>query len=334
MGVFSESFISPFSHSTTGGTSLFTRTASETSQRALREQNDDRNAKMKKHKELQLSSTRKMTAVVALLIMGCFLLVLPLQAFAELDGENSAVGVKPGDWVKYDFTHVSIWSLWENDWTKLEIQNVSGTIVTIHVSTRFPVSNDRMECEDAVLNIDVKENWIEKHPPSSPYDLPNAPYDLPYDMPYVIAGNLSLGGHAFNLLLETLSTSRPPSCKNYSLNYDIVSRNYGEAVREVLLINQSFDKPFFGYGMKVYDEFCWDRVTGLLLEHNSIADIHGNTGNVDMAYFMRITDTNLWKMPQPSPPWLQITLGVALPIAAIMLVVTIPKKRNNKKQEA
>ncbi len=307
---------------------MSTRTVSTVLQRVSCKGND-RNAKNTTkcgRQRIHLVRKAVATAAMMLLIISCLLRGLSLRGFAEPDDKNCVVVVKAGDWAKYDFTHVSILSGWENDWTEVEIQNVSGTNVTIHVSTRYPVSDDRMECVDAVLSVDVKENWIEKHHFSA--------YDLSYGMPYVIAGNLSFDDYAFNDLLEKLSTSRPTFSKNYSLNHSVVSRKYGEAVREVLLINQSFElTSLFEYGMKVYDEFCWDRVTGLLLERNSVGDIHGNTNNVDMAYFMRITDTNLWKMTQSSTPWLQVTLGTALPIVAIMLVVTIQRNRNNKKQE-
>lgn len=308
---------------------MFTQTVSAVFQCVSCEENDRNARKTTKCGKQHVHLVRKAvtTTAITLLIISCLLWGLRLRAFAEPDDKNYVVGVKTGDWVKYDFTHVSILSLWRNDWTEVEVQNVSGTNVTIHVSTRFPVSDDRMECVDAVFSVDVKENWIEKHHFSA--------YDLSYGMPYVIAGNLSFDDPAFNDLLEKLSTSRPTFSKNYSLNHSVVSRKYGEAVREVLLINQSFElTSLFEYGMKVYDEFCWDRVTGLLLERNSVGDIHGNTNNVDMAYFMRITDTNLWKMPQSSTPWLQVTLGTALPLAATILVMTIQKNKKNKKQES
>jgi hypothetical protein len=276
--------------------------------------------------ETRLFKKTMMTIAVALLVTCYFYAALLLPTYAEQNDENVAVGVKVGDWIKYDFTHVGVWSPWENDWTRVEVKNVSGTNIVIHVSTEYSVSHDRMAYVNATLNIDVKENWIEEHPPS--------PYDLLYDMPYVIAGNLSLSDHAFQSLVEKLSNYTVSEFAwNYSVNYGMVSRKYGEVVREVLIINQSYEMRSFGYVMKVYDEFCWDRITGLLLEQKSIGNMPETATNVTMAQFMQIRDTNLWEMLQPSTLWIQVGLGVTLPIAVIAVIVIVPKKATKRKQD-
>ena len=263
-----------------------------------------------------------MTIAVALLVTSYFYAALLLPTYAEQNDENVAVGVKVGDWIKYDFTHVNSLSRLENDWTKVEVKNVSGTIVTIHISTEYP--NDtygHMEYAELTLNVDVNENLIEAHD-WSPCDL------VDRYMPYVIAANLSTGDYAFNDLVDKINDNAPSkSAKNNSFNNGIVVRQYGETAREVVLVNQSFDEPMAEDFVRVSVEYCWDRSAGLLLEYAiTISPSRAPTHYIE-AIFMRVVDTNLWKMPQPSPPWDQIAVGMVLPVTAIMLIVTVQERK-------
>lgn len=272
-----------------------------------------------------------MMIAVAFLIITCFYSALHLPTYAEQNDGNVTVGVKAGDWVKYDFMHVNGLSRWENDWTKVEVENVSGTSVAIHVSTEYPgpASSGHMEYAELTFNVDVNGNLIE---PQDTY----SPCALPREMPYVIAGNLGLDSNSFNDLIEKLSSYTSSSATNQSVDYGVVTKQYGEVAREAVQINQSFDLANFGAeneGLRVFTEFCWDRSTGLLLEYTQTWTWPITSSHVALGVFMRIVDTNLWNMPQPSPPWVEITLGTTLPIAAITLIVVVQKNRNNKKQK-
>lgn len=263
-----------------------------------------------------------MMIAVAFLIITCFFSALYLRVYAEQNDGSVSVGVKVGDWVKYDFTHVNELSYWENDWTKVEVENVSGTSVLIHVSTeyvnRYP--HDHMDLAELTLNVDVNGNLIEAHN-RSPCDLVSS------YMPYVIAGNLSVGDYAVNDLVDKLSNDTPTFVTNHLLNQEIVVRQYGEAAREVVLVNESVDQSIAGDPVRVSAEYCWDRSTGLLLEYAITVTHPGNPTYYIAAMFMRVVDTNLWKMPQPPPPWDQIALGMALPSAAIILIVTVKERK-------
>jgi len=230
------------------------------------------------------------------------LLTLPITTFWTANVSAAyVVGAEVGDWVKYNtFTAGQTpWKSEERDWVKVEVQNVSGTNVTLHLTTRFNNGSKNVQ----TINSDIKVGSVDT---------------------YIIAGNLSAGDKIFVAYRHEF--------RELSIN-STVSRNYGGVSRDVNLLKWSVTLPYFEDMMNCSQEYCWDKKTGFLLETKQEAFIPGYKNTTWGMWLMEIAETNMWEMGGGgSPPWEQYLLLTTLAVAFAVTGVVIFKNRSGHKK--
>jgi len=248
-------------------------------------------------------------AIIPVLVMFLF----PIQArndvtgaFIDDVGEGDLVGVKVGDWVKYRFsiTGPAFSGDWEEsiDCIRIEVQNVSGTLVTVRESTHYKKGDETINTRNA----DLRTHSI-------------GPYS------YIIATNHSKGDR---ILIEGYEFE--DVFHKFFIN-GTVTKEYLGASREAYYSIASFTMPFFWDHINGTQEYYWDRETGFLLEHRYEAVFVGYENTTFSRWLMEIADTNLWEtkiIPQPQSVWRQLGLfAFTGAVAGTVTVITFIKRR-------
>lgn len=203
----------------------------------------------------------------------------------------NSVGVKVGDWVKYDVFCAGEPFLWDSpllyydpvevDWVKVEVLSVSGSNVTVRETVHCFDGRER----NSTLTI-------------SPY-LTRMTFG---GSGYIIPANYGPGDMVgFAHIWVTYGDWRDVEL---TLN-DTVSRSYGGVTKEVNVVQWSHLYPYDPYIYNFSYEFCWDKSTGFLLEKTFQAYALGY-GNASMSTVkLEIADTNMWEMKTAQPFWSQ-----------------------------
>lgn len=95
---------------------------------------------------------RVMKFILAGILFTLIISIVPICA------ANYSVGVKVGDWIKYDVSG-TVPQLEEYDWIRIEVQGLSGTVVNVLVSIHYKDGSD----ENNTLSWDIETNiqpWI------------------------------------------------------------------------------------------------------------------------------------------------------------------------------
>ncbi|RLI17755.1 hypothetical protein DRO44_02830 [Candidatus Bathyarchaeota archaeon] len=250
---------------------------------------------------------------IALLVF----LIAPMCCLVRSDdAEVDAVGVEPGDWVKYSVTRLGsdrscLPGMEEAVWVKVEVLNVLATTVTI----RETIHNK--DGSEYVRN----SSW-------------NLQRDLEAGNRYIIRANLTRGDSVDRIAVKVVGTNKWVYV-DLTLN-DTDYRNYGGVTREVNLLKFSMLQEEYVPGQgKIFlinstCELCWDRSTGFLCELKVQKYFIGYE-QYPSIFTLEIVDTNMWEMEkssQQTPGWWY----AAIPVGIIILVVIAVKLRNSKKK--
>lgn len=239
------------------------------------------------------------------------LLSAPVWFAREYQPEAYTVGVRAGDWVKYGVTRLGPDSIaWRPPpmgravWVKVEVQNVSGTIITACETIHLTDGSDRI----STISWDLQERKR-------------------LSLRYILPANLSTGDLVGNR--DIWITYENWKNVNLTLNATL-SRSYGGVTREVNQLKWSYLLPYFEYVNNNTEEYYWDRETGFLLE-KTFQVRYVELGNTPMSTLqLKIADTNMWQMEtKRSFPW---TLVVGIPVGGMIVAVLIVKLRNKKNE--
>lgn len=253
---------------------------------------------------------------LAALVLIASVVMLAVAATGSCRPKTYAVGVMAGDWVKYSVTKLGPDSIaWRPPpmkkavWVKVEVQNVSGTIMTARETIHLTDGSDSI----TTISWDLQEREQ-------------------LSLRYILPANLSVGDDVGNR--DVWITYGNWKNVNLTLNATL-SRSYGGVTREVNQLKWSYLLPYLEYVNNNTEECYWDRETGFLLERTSQVR-YVELGSTPMSTLqLKIADTNMWEMETgQSFPWQ--SLAVAIPSGAIIVVVvavTIKLRNNRKKNE-
>ena len=242
-------------------------------------------------------------SVVALLL----LLMTSMSCLVRGDAETDVVGVKAGDWVKYDVKYQGTGSqAWVGrfrpSWIKaveVRVLNVTNGIVSfreIHYGPDGKVNYERTQTSQSGIR-------------------------------YIIPANLEPEDKIDTIPMEV--SINQWEYVDLTLN-DTVPRSYGGVTREVnrLMYSRLEYDGLVGLWANWTLEQCWDKPTGCLLEMTYQMRFIDNP-EYWSALKMEIVDTNMWEMEKPkqSPWWL-----AAIPIGTVIAVAIVVKLRNDKKK--
>jgi hypothetical protein len=213
------------------------------------------------------------------------------------------VGVKVGDWAKYDFlfdwtstdpqSEPDMEQEKQVDYTRVEVKEVSGTTVTLRETTHFKNGS----IETMVYRGDIKRGM----------------------------GNLSVQLIASNLK-EGDRLSEDP-------DVPVINRTrfekYAGATREVNLVRSTVGTPGLG-NWSILDAY-WDKKTGFLCELAIYTNVFTENYESESFTQWKMIETNLWQ-PETNPTiaipgWVGAVISV---IIAIVVVYSIFKKRSKK----
>lgn len=249
-----------------------------------------------------------------LLAISLLALLLPplIPTVVALKPDGLPVGVKAGDWVKYNVKREGQPIVWGTllpqrraIGIKVEVLNVSDTIITARETFYIP----HEEQENYIWAWDLQ-------------DITLTSFDN-----YILLANLSAGdkiGERGNL-----QKSEP------LLINSTVSKSYGETTREINVLSFSYNSSIFELPINRALEFFWDRKTGFLLEKTvqMYALDYENSSRSTVRW--EISDTNLWEMKiedssmsSQMEPWTPVVLGVIAVVPVVGAIVLFKKKRN------
>ncbi len=241
--------------------------------------------------------------------------------------EYDLVGVKVGDWAKYNVRKAGQPGIWVPPFErtvaeiKVEVRNVSGTTVTV---------SEIVDEETHLFSEEVQET--ESH-------------GYRY---YIIAANLSVGDQ-IGELRALKDTNYNWVDSTLSINAT-VSLDYGGVNREVNLLRWSYLLPVYVYVFNFSQEHYWDKGTGFLLERTweqyALGYWKGSGKNATWSALQKnetwsmlqleIADTNMWKMEIIQPFWSEWRLlaisGVAV-TAIFAVAISLKLSRNRKQQD-
>lgn len=251
-----------------------------------------------------------MKAKVETILTLALLLVL-LMIFPIVFGQNTD-GVKAGDWVKYSVTRrgpdTVAWggpTMKRAVWVKVEVQNISGTVITARETTHLTDGSDSITMNS--WDLQGVGSWYH----------------------FIIATNLGPGDKVGDYTVWVNETGEFKDV-DLTLN-DTVSRSYGGVTREVNVLKFSELGTDFGWWRNNTLEYYWDRETGFLLE-KIWQSRYVELGNTPISTLrLEIADTNMWEMETgESFPWQPLAVGI--PVGAIIVAAVTIKLRNKKKE--
>jgi len=265
------------------------------------------------------SSHRKWFPMALLLSL---LIVFPM-VLGQNTAEANLVGVKAGDWVKYDVFCAGEPFLWDSpllyydpvevDWVKVEVLSVSGSNVTVR---------ETVHCFDG-----RERNSTFAISPHQKMTFGGSGYIIP--------ANYSPGDTVgFAHIWVTYGDWRDVEL---TLN-DTVSRSYGGVTKEVNVVQWSHLYPYDVYIYNFSYEFCWDKNTGFLLEKTfqTYALSYGNASKSTVK--LEIVDTNMWEMETVQPFWSQSWMWAVVGLvgttaAGAAVIAKMSKKEKQSKSE-
>lgn len=222
-------------------------------------------------------------------------------------------GVKAGDWVLYSVTRLGpdkvAWggpTMKRAVWVKVEVQNVSETVITARETIHLTDGSDSITTSS--WDLQGVGLWVHS----------------------IIATNLGPGDKVGDF---TLWVNETGEFKDVELTLNnTVSRSYGGVTREVNVLKFSQLVGFFEWWNNNTLEYYWDRETGFLLE-KIWQTRYVEVGNTSMSTLrLEIADTNMWEMEtEEFSSWQR--LAVAIPVGAIIVAAVTIKLRNKKNGE-
>jgi len=215
------------------------------------------------------------------------------------------VGVKAGDWIKYDYTITDAPPGTPiPTWLKVEILSVEGTTVTVRLTMHMSNGTEGSE----TLTLDVARTLV--------YDT-GGTFDTFFGFGFVIPANSTVGGDFIYIILLS-----PEFMLGTQIDGE-TTRTYAGASRTVIYATFSYIGDRYGNNpLKYY----WDKQTGVMVEASATLD--------SMTATAKATETNMWEAaPERAegevPFWMQWWLWaiVAVVIVALAGAVYFLKKR-------
>lgn len=258
------------------------------------------------------SSHRKWFSMALLLSL---LIVFPM-VLGQDTAEADLVGVKVGDWVLYSVTRLGpdtvAWggpTMKRAVWVKVEVQNVSGTIITAREAIHLTDGSDSV----TTISWDLQGVGSWYH--------------------FIIATNLGPGDKVGDYTVWVNETGQFKDV-DLTLN-DTVSRSYGGVTREVNVLKFSELGTYFGWWRNNTLEYYWDCETGFLLE-KIWQSRYVELGNTPISTLrLEIADTNMWEMETAQPFWSQswpwAVVGLVGTTAAGAIVTAKMSKKKKQK---
>ena len=232
-------------------------------------------------------------------------------------GQNTAdiVGVKAGDWVRYEVVNMGAQTIWRDLydnalWIKVEVQNVSATNVAVHETKHLRDGKDRIT--------------------TITYDLQSLDTAPAHFIPSIIISlNLEPGDVIEQCDIWTANGNWTNA--QLTLNHTTL-RNYSGMTREVNVLEFSQCLPYFEYTANLTHKCYWDKETGFMLERIEQMAFLGYAETYVSKVRLEIADTNLWeKEVQPflNNSWSLAIVGLAV-TAAVGTVITLKSLKNKE----
>lgn len=261
---------------------------------------------------------RKNTLILILLFSTALMDALALE---QNTTEDNSVGIGVGDWVKYSVNRLgpdpTAWTpppMKKAVSVKVEVQNVSNTVVTIR-ETIYLTDGTQTSRE---ISEDLQKTM------SSGFSH------------YILPANLNAGDKIGERVVFVATDDSDYKEVELAINAT-VSRSYGGLTREVNMLKYSFLMPFFEYMNNYSAEYYWDRESGFMLE-KTWQTYYLELGNATpmSTLQLKISDTNMWKMEIGHEstwnqlwPWAAVGLVLAV-VTGTTIFMKLP--RNSRKR--
>jgi hypothetical protein len=232
-------------------------------------------------------------------------------------GQN--VGVKVGDWVKYQVKRSNWFAAEPLTWTegvqciKAEVQNISGTAITVQ-ETMLPTDGSQQNTTHVE---DLQQTWSVSH--------------------YFLPANLNVEDR---IRVDEWVNSNETNLVHVEELYinATIQRNYDGSTREINQLKWSYLRRFFGRLHNFTLEYYWDKETGFVVERTW--QMHDpEYGNASMSTLkLEIAGTNLWEMETESQfigsqwvPWIALGILVTGGAATVIYMNQHEKNRSHVK---
>lgn len=261
---------------------------------------------------------RKNTLILILLFSTALMDALALE---QNTTEDNSVGIGVGDWVKYRVNRLgpdpTAWTpsvMKKAVSVKVEVQNVSSTVVTIR-ETIYLTDGTQTSRE---ISEDLQKTMS---------------YGFTH---YILPTNLNAGDKIGERIVFVATDDSDYKEVALTINAT-VSRSYGGLTREVNMLKYSFLMPFFEYMNNYSAEYYWDRESGFMLE-KTWQTYYLELGNATpmSTLQLKISDTNMWKMEIGHEstwnqlwPWAAVGLVLAV-VAGTTIFMKLP--RNSRRR--
>jgi hypothetical protein len=241
--------------------------------------------------------------------LGTVLLVILVAAVfapALVHARDYTVGVKAGDWVKYDqitFTWTGngtepsyITESKKVDWVRVDVLSVAGTTASLNLTLHFTNGTQTFQSYD----VDVQSV-------SSPGNV------------FLVASNLTAG--------DPLSPQAPGTTINQT-----VTRLYAGANRNVNYVDS---KSSVGTSFLGEEKVYYDRNTGIMVELHTNSTDPTNPGAYEEISF-KATETNLWSanaLDIIQNNLIYIIAGMAVIIVIVAATIALRRRKTSSSQQ-
>jgi hypothetical protein len=217
------------------------------------------------------------------LLVGTLIVAFSVQGVRA----SGTVGVKAGDWIKYDYTVTG--ALTETPiptWMKVEILSVEGSTVTVRLTMRMPNGTEGSEN----LTLDVAR--------TSDYGT-GGTFDTFFGFQFVIPANSTARQGVDFIYVILLSQGLAGTT------------NVGETTRTYVGASRTVVSATFGGQGGLYDTLkCyWDKPTGAMVEASATRD--------GMTAIAKATETNMWQAIPEFPSFLIPPLFIIFTFLAV-----------------
>lgn len=233
------------------------------------------------------------TVLLALLVSAVFSLTL-------VQAKDYTVGVKAGDWIKYQVTwtgnetqHSQLAPIFECDWVKLDVISEAGITATINGTLHY--SNGTQTSETANINIEDR---------------------LPFS--FIYASNLTTGDPVNPFAYQTINQT--------------VTRMFARENRNVNVIDETSS---FGDGFTNVQIF-FDKNSGIMVEVD-VTVTNPYDPSVNMEASIKATETNIWSanaLDLLQDNLIYIIAGIAVTIVIVAATIVIRRRKPLSPQQA
>lgn len=225
---------------------------------------------------------------ILLLLLLCFTSTANVSAIA-----NNNVGVKTGDWIKYDYKETGFGIGGAPRWMKVEFLRVEGTTITVRLTLQWPDGRESSQTE--VVDI-VAVGTL------------TLPWAFLFFFIFVIPANSATGNSIYMSGYGNVTIT------------DETTRTYAGAGRTVVYTNFSL-LTHLGVAQLTY---YWDKQTGILVEVSAILESATQTA--------KAMETNMWQAGPfglPIDPTLFYILIISVAVVTAVGATTLVRRRKS-----